>query len=111
MYKKGYLAIFLILMMLLLSACTWVKLSTEGHDVSVAFEEDIKNCLLKGETTVNLKSTIAGIDRSRKKVKKELTTLGRNSAANIGGDTIVPASEIENGKQTFKVYDCSMQNK
>lgn len=110
MIRKGTFIVLSTILLASTSACTWVKLSSEGHDVSVAFEEDVINCQLKGQTTVNLKSTIAGLDRSHKKVKKELRTLGRNSAVNIGGDTIVAASEIENGKQTFNVYLCSKPN-
>ena len=110
MIRKGYSIYIIILFFILLNACTWVKLSPEGHDVTVAFEEDVKDCLLKGQTTVNLKSTIVGIDRSRKKVKQELRKLARNSAANIGGNTVVADSEIENGKQTFKIYQCSSKN-
>lgn len=106
MSRKGILGFISISLVLSMSACTWVKLSTEGYDVRVATEEEVTKCKLKGQTTVTLKSTIVGIDRSRKKVRMELRTLGRNSAVNIGGDTIVPASEIENGKQTFNVYVC-----
>ena len=46
------------------------------------------------------------IDRNREKVRKELETLARNHTDELNGDTIVPASAIENGKQTFDVYRC-----
>ena len=111
MLNKSLFVLTSVLLLSLITACTWVKLSTEGHDVSVVSEDEVKDCKLKGQTTVNLKSTIAGLDRSRKKVKLELRTLARNSAVNIGGDTVVPASEIKKGKQTFNVYVCGASKK
>ena len=54
-----------------------------------------------------MRSDIATIDRNREKVGKELETLARNSAAKMGGDVIVPESEIsETGEQTFGIFDC-----
>jgi hypothetical protein len=35
-----------------------------------------------------------------------MQALARNSAADMGGDTVVPVSEIQDGKQTFEVYKC-----
>ena len=40
------------------------------------------------------------------KVAGELATLARNSAAQLGGDTVVATSEITDGSQTFAVYRC-----
>lgn len=92
-----------------LTACTWVKLTPEGEKVRVSSMDAVQSCTKKGKTTVSLKADIAGIERNREKVKKELETLGRNSAAEIGGDTVVPASEIEDGRQTFNVYRCKLK--
>ena len=35
--------------------------------------------------------------------------LARNSAINLGGDTVVADGEIKDGMQTFKVYRCVPQ--
>ena len=37
---------------------------------------------------------------------EELRIVARNSAARMGGDTIVPLTVIEEGQQTFVVYKC-----
>jgi hypothetical protein len=39
-------------------------------------------------------------------VQDNLNVTARNSAAKMGADTIVPASQVEDGKQTFNVYRC-----
>jgi hypothetical protein len=39
-------------------------------------------------------------------VADELIMMGRNSAARMGADTIVPLTVVENGQQTFMVYKC-----
>ena len=49
---------------------------------------------------------MAGFKRGEEKVKKELEALARNSAANMDGDTVVPITDIEDGKRTFAVYRC-----
>ncbi len=49
---------------------------------------------------------VVGIDRSAESIEEELETLSRNSAANLGGDTIVPLTVVENGQRTFQVYKC-----
>lgn len=101
---KKLLAI--ILLALVLPACTWVKLTPGGEKVRVLSADEVQSCTKKGKTNVSLKADIGGIERNREKVKTELETLARNSAAELNGDTVVPASEIENGKQTFTVYRC-----
>jgi hypothetical protein len=67
---------------------------------------EVSSCKKLGKTTTNLKDKIAGIKRNEKKVQKEMQALARNSAADMGGDTVVPVSEIQEGKQTFEVYKC-----
>ena len=89
-----------------LQACTWVELSDKGEKVRVLSEDEVTSCTRLDKASVALKSKVAGFDRSEKKVKKELETLGRNTAVELGGDTIVPASPITDGKQTFDVYRC-----
>ena len=89
-----------------LQACSWVELSEQGEKVRVLSEDEVMSCTKLGKAAVSLKSKVAGFDRSEKKVKKELETLGRNTAVELGGDTIVPVTPIEDGKQVFDVYRC-----
>lgn len=91
---------------ILLPACTWVKLTSEGEKVRVLSAEEVKACKKMGKTVVTSKDKVAGFERSDKKLQKELEDLARNSAVDIDGDTVVPASEIKGAKQTFHVYRC-----
>ena len=96
----------ILLLALSLTACTWVKLTPEGEKVRLLSTSEVKSCKKMGKTTVSLKDKIAGFERDREKVQKELEALARNSAIDLKGDTIVPASEIKDGKQVFDVYRC-----
>lgn len=101
---KKLLAI--VLFAFTLGACTWVELTPEGEKVRVLSLSEVQSCKKKGKVTASLKAKIAGIDRNKKKVQKELEFIGRNSAVDIDGDTIVPVGEIKDGKQVFDVYRC-----
>jgi hypothetical protein len=94
------------LVVLLLSACTWVELTPEGENVTVAKAEHVTNCKFTGTSTVSVRSTAVG-DRDMAKIKTELETLARNEAVKLKGDTVVPVTEIKDGEQTFKVYQCN----
>ena len=91
---------------LLISSCTWIKLTPDGEKARVLTKAEVVNCKMLGKTTVSLKATIAGFERNAEKVKKELETLARNHAVDLKGDTVVPESEIKNGQQSFAIYRC-----
>jgi len=75
--------------------------------VRVVSVSEAQGCKSIGQTQVSLRDYILdGMKRDARKVARELTILGRNSAAEMGGDTISPASEIIKGNQTFDVYKC-----
>jgi hypothetical protein len=100
---------FLVIMvvnLLLLAGCTWVHVSPSGEMVRVLSAFEVTGCEKVGVTTVSLLAEVVGVKRSQRKVATELETLGRNSGAEMGGDTIVPVSDIINGEQTFGVYRC-----
>ena len=107
MRVKLYINSGLVCLSLLLPACTWVKLSTDAEAVQVITDQQAKNCKLLGHATSTVKWTIATIARNEEKVKTELQTLARNSAVELGGNSIIPASEIKEGKQKFDIYLCS----
>jgi len=97
----------LVVTLLATAGCTWVSLAPSGDNVRVVSPSEVKGCKRIGQTEVALRDTLVGtIKRDERKVAKELTTLGRNSAAEMGGDTITSASDILNGSQKFDVYKC-----
>lgn len=94
------------LLLLVMAGCTWVKTTPEGQKVRVLEPEEVASCKRIGNTTVTGKASLAGIDRNQNKVAEELRTLARNSAARIGGDTVVPVAGIKGDSQVFTVYKC-----
>jgi hypothetical protein len=91
---------------LLLQACTWVELTPSGEKARVLSQAEVSSCKKLGQTTVSVKSEVGGVARSSHKIQQELNALARNSAGDIGGDTVVPASEPKDGRQVFDVYRC-----
>lgn len=90
---------------ILLSACSTLKLSTEGEKIRVLDPSEINTCRELGKTNNSVTAKIV-FDKAEEQVAKELRILARNSAARMGGDTIVPLTVIEAGQQTFVVYKC-----
>ena len=91
-----------------LAACSsWVQLTAEGQAVRVAEASDVAGCRRIGSATSRTTDEILLIDRPGQRLQDELRTLARNEAGRMGGNTIVPASEIINGEQQFTVYFCS----
>lgn len=103
---KYSLKFMLLLFTVSVVSCAWVKLTPEGEKVRVLSISEVGSCKKLGKTTTTLKDKIAGMSRNKTKVEKEMQALARNSAADMGGDTVVPISEIQDGRQTFEVYKC-----
>jgi hypothetical protein len=91
---------------MLLQACAWVTLTPEGEKARVLSAGEVTGCKKLGKTTVSVKGDIAGMERLPDRVKAELEILARNSAADLGGDTVVPVGQPEDGRQVFEVYRC-----
>jgi len=90
-----------------MSACAWVELAPEAADrVSVAKLSDVETCKQLGKATVSVIDKVWFYSRDTKKVSAELELLGLNSAAEMGGDTIVPISQIIEGERVYNVYRC-----
>ena len=88
------------------TACSFVDKTAGGEKVRVLAIDEVKSCRKIGSTSTSVLNSIAGIPRPRETVEKELQTVGSNSAAKMGGDTIVPATTAVEGEQTFHVYKC-----
>lgn len=92
----------------LTSACSWVKVSEQGASVAVANAANVRNCEKVRTVSVKVKDNFVGsMKRSPEKVATELTNMARNEATQFGGDTIVPVSLVQNGRQSFDVFKCN----
>lgn len=93
--------------LLVVTSCTWVSVSPQGDNVRLVAPSDVQGCRSIGRTEVSVRDNlVVGIKRDELKVERELTILGRNSAAEMGGDAITPATEVVNGSRSFDVYKC-----
>lgn len=92
-----------------LNACTWVESTPEGEKVRVLSSAEVSGCKHVGKTTVSTAEKVGVVVRLPEKVQEELNTLARNSAPEIGGDTVVPVGEPQQGRQVYEVYRCMPQ--
>ena len=90
----------------MVTGCTWVQLTSEGENVSLAGADRVGNCNRIGSVTAKTLGSIAKIERGGGRLQQELLTLARNEAGDMGGNTVVPESLINDGKQDYGVYSC-----
>ncbi len=92
----------------LTSACSWVKVSDDGASIAVANAANVRSCEKVRTVNVKVKDNYVGsMKRDPNKVATELTNLARNEATQFDGDTIVPVSQVKDGRQSFDVYKCN----
>ncbi len=94
---------------LVLSSCSGLKLTTGGEKVRILDPSEVSSCRKLGKTSNAVTARVV-VERPEEAIANELRILARNSAAGMGGDTIVPLTIIENGQQTFEVYKCVNPN-
>ena len=87
--------------------CALVNLSDAGAGVRLAKPDAVAACTNLGRVTASVVHKAGFIPRHPDAVQDNLNVTARNSAAGMGADTIVPASGIQDGKQTFDVYRCT----
>ncbi|MCZ6796863.1 MAG: DUF4156 domain-containing protein [Gammaproteobacteria bacterium] len=88
------------------AGCATPRLNAGGEKVRVLAPDEVSSCRQLGKTNATVLDKVVGINRPIESMAEELETMGRNSAANMGGDTIVPLTVVENGSQSFIVYKC-----
>lgn len=96
----------LIILTFLSSACTWVKPTDEAKEIVVGTMANVRGCEKLSTTNLKVVDTVGPISRSEEKVAEELINLGKNEAARLGADTIVPMDKPEHGRQTFSLFKC-----
>ena len=99
--------ILIVLLVPVVSACTWVKMAPGGKDVRVVrADQAMTGCERRGEVSVSVKDRLGPYDRSAIKVRDELETLARNEAPSLQADTVQPKSEPADGEQRFIAWRC-----
>src|SRR5688572_18059805 len=96
--------LILLSLLLLLTSCTYVRLTPAGQNVAILQPNEVTACTSVGTTTVEVLDKII-VNRKFEKVEEELRILARNRAA-TRGDALVAAGPMVRGEQTFNVYRC-----
>jgi hypothetical protein len=89
-----------------LSGCAGVSPEPGAEEVEILEEERTAQCERQGQTRVTTATEVGFIKRGDKAIREDLRALARNSAVDMGGDTVTPLNEITEGKQTYGVYKC-----
>lgn len=96
-----------LLLVPLVTACTWVKMAPGGAEVRVARAgQDLGACEKRGEVSVSVKNRLGPYERNNIRVRDELETLARNEAPGLQADTVMPKGEPEDGEQRFLAFRC-----
>jgi hypothetical protein len=91
---------------LALSACTWVKTEPGAERIELRTSEQVRQCDRLGQTTASVRDRVAAVQRSPGKVEDELETLARNSALDLGGNTIVAEGPVRDGQRRYSIWLC-----
>jgi len=94
-----------LLLLPLLSACTWIHMTPAASAVKVLAAAPV-GCEKRGEVAVEVKHSIAFIERNALKVRDELEVLARNEAPEMGADAVHPLAAPDRGKQRFAAWRC-----
>lgn len=92
-------------LVLLLPACTWVKISDEARAIPLREAHQVADCERLGNITTQVAWKVMGIPRGENKIRVELDNLARDRALNLGADAVVRES-ISEGTGNYTAYKC-----
>ena len=99
--------ILLLTAVLLLPACTFVKMGPGADRVRVLrADQSISACTKRGDIEVSVKDRLGPYQRDEIRVIDELETLARNEAPGLGADTIQPLGPPKDGEQRWVALRC-----
>lgn len=90
----------------LIAGCALVELTPSGAGVRLASPEAVVTCTSMGRITASVVHEVGFLPRHPEAVQNNINVTARNRAAEMGADTLVPVTKVEDGKQTFEVYRC-----
>lgn len=95
-------------LLLALSACSFVDMSSAGQEVRVAgAKENLAACERRGEIEVSVKDRLGPYERDALRVRDELEILARNEADSLSADTVQAKSDPVDGVQRFLAWRCA----
>lgn len=91
--KIRHFALFMIIISISISACTWIEPTKESLNVILVKPGNVSNCQKLGTTHVTVTHKVGILTRDEKAVTEDLITVAKNNAAKKGGDSIVAIGE------------------
>ena len=80
------------------------KVGSEG--VAVVAADKVAGCESKGKVITSVLAKIWFINRSSESVELNLLQMARNTAVDLGADTIIKGESKQFGERTFGLYKC-----
>lgn len=96
-----------LLLLLSITSCSLFRSATKAEDVRVVASDGVRDCVEIATTEVSLMPGTMENYRTDEDLAANLERLARESAAQIGGNTIAARGEIDNRSQRFTVYRCT----
>lgn len=90
----------------LFSGCTFIPALPGAEKVVLFQQEQVSRCRYLGSVKVHVMEDAGLFKRNPAKIALDLQALARNSAVDMGGDTITVVSPVSHGSQVFNVYHC-----
>ena len=97
----------MIMFIIGISACTWIEPTKESLNVILVKSGNVSSCQKVGTTNATVTHKIGLLTRDEEAVTEDLILVAKNSAAKLGGDSIVAKGPNIDGTMSFDVYKCN----
>jgi hypothetical protein len=87
-------------------ASAFMDMKEGAEKVSIASPDQISRCEPKGSVTASVLSKVMFVNRSIEGVEDNLVQIAKNSAVDLGANTIVKGESKKIGERTFSLYQC-----
>ncbi|HFD79512.1 MAG TPA: hypothetical protein ENK05_03820 [Gammaproteobacteria bacterium] len=95
-----------LVLLILLPACSWLRSGVSPEEVRLATADEVRACSERGTVDVSVYDRPSELKRGEAALAGELLSLARQSAVQLGGDTLVPHGAIVDGSRVYGVYRC-----
>jgi hypothetical protein len=106
LYKVLNMRYFFILILITLSACSFVEQKPGSENVVVTTKDQVASCASIGKSRVTVLSEIGFADLMESYVAEKLDLMGKNAGIDQGGNTVVKLEEPEPGVAVYGIYKC-----
>ena len=89
-----------------IAATSLLCLRSAGEGVEIRTAAQVANCERLGVASSTTMDRLLLVDRNNERQQEELYILARNEAGSMGGNAVVPVTNVTNGRQRFEVYSC-----